>query len=174
METPLDRPWWLLPPGRVHAFWWVGVGALLLVVDYVLGPEAEMPVGYVIPVALAAWYSGRGPALALAGVVPLFRLGLIVSGAGDYDSLPTAVAITLFRGLMIAVMALWFARLARHERQVEGYVLKLEGLLPICSFCKSIRNEGGRWERLEGYISARSGADFSHGLCPDCVRTHYS
>ena len=74
---------------------------------------------------------------------------------------------------MIALMALWFARLARHERQMEGYVLKLEGLLPICSFCKSIRNEGGRWERLEAYISFRTGADFSHGQCPDCVETHY-
>lgn len=173
METPLDRPWWLLPPGHVHPFWWVGVGALLLVIDYVLGPEAEMPVGYVIPVALAAWYSGRGPALALAGAVPLFRLVLIMSGAAVYDDALVAIGITLFRGLVIALMALWFARLARHERQVEGYVLKLEGLLPICSFCKSIRNEGGRWERLEEYISARSGADFSHGLCPDCVETHY-
>ena len=146
------------------------MGALLRVIDYVLGPEAEMPVGYVIPVALATWYSGRGPR---ARAVPLFRLVLIIPGAAVHDDALLAIGITLFRGLGIDLMALWFARLARHERQVEGDVLKLEGLLPICSFCKSIRNEGGRWERLEAYISARSCADFSHGLCPDCVETHY-
>ena len=52
--------------------------------------------------------------------------------------------------------------------------MKLEGLLPICSVCKSIRNEAGKWESLEAFISERSDADFSHGLCPECLRRHYS
>ena len=70
-------------------------------------------------------------------------------------------------------LALWFHRLADHERQLHRYVDHLEGLLPICSYCKSIRNESGQWELLEDFITARSSADFSHGLCPSCLKRHY-
>jgi len=81
--------------------------------------------------------------------------------------------MTVARGIVILVMTLWFARLAEHERQLLRYVVKLEGLLPICSVCKSIRNEAGAWEPLETFISSRSDADFTHGLCPRCVAQHY-
>jgi len=49
----------------------------------------------------------------------------------------------------------------------------LSGLLPICSFCKKIRNKEGDWELLESYITARSESKFSHGLCPECREKHY-
>jgi hypothetical protein len=49
----------------------------------------------------------------------------------------------------------------------------LKGLLPICSGCKSIRNEHDEWEPMESYISKHSEVDFSHGLCPECIRTYY-
>jgi hypothetical protein len=49
----------------------------------------------------------------------------------------------------------------------------LEGILPICSFCKKIRRPDGEWEGLEVYISERSTAQFSHGLCTTCEREHY-
>jgi hypothetical protein len=48
-------------------------------------------------------------------------------------------------------------------------VNQLEGILPICSACKKIRREDSSWMVLEEYISARSEARFSHGLCPDCL-----
>ncbi len=48
-------------------------------------------------------------------------------------------------------------------------VRMLSGLLPICAGCKKIRDEQGRWQRLEAYISDHSQAQFSHGLCPDCA-----
>jgi len=50
----------------------------------------------------------------------------------------------------------------------------LSGLLPICSSCKKIRDEKGNWIRLEKYISERSDADFSHGLCLECAKKLYS
>ena len=56
---------------------------------------------------------------------------------------------------------------ARQEARI------LSGLLPICSHCKKIRARDGRWEHLESYISRHSEADFSHGLCPDCVAKYY-
>jgi GAF domain-containing protein len=44
----------------------------------------------------------------------------------------------------------------------------LKGILPICSMCHKIRSEDGYWSDLESFIQARSGAEFSHGLCPSC------
>ena len=44
----------------------------------------------------------------------------------------------------------------------------LSGIIPICAWCKKIRNDGGYWDQLEHYISEHSDADFSHGVCPDC------
>ena len=49
-----------------------------------------------------------------------------------------------------------------------GKIKKLQGLLPICSVCKKIRDDKGYWNSLETYISENSDADFSHGLCPEC------
>lgn len=49
----------------------------------------------------------------------------------------------------------------------------LRGLLPICSYCKKIRNDKGYWEQIETYISKHSEAEFSHGLCPDCSAKYY-
>jgi PAS domain S-box-containing protein len=49
----------------------------------------------------------------------------------------------------------------------------LRGLLPICAFCKDIRDESGTWQQMESYVSKRSGAQFSHGLCPACAKKHY-
>ncbi len=49
----------------------------------------------------------------------------------------------------------------------------LRGLLPICASCKRIKDENGTWEVLETYLQHHSEAEFSHGLCPDCVRRLY-
>jgi PAS domain S-box-containing protein len=53
---------------------------------------------------------------------------------------------------------------AQHARELD----QLRGLLPICSCCKNIRDEAGRWQRLEAYITERSSADFTHTYCPRC------
>jgi HAMP domain-containing protein len=44
----------------------------------------------------------------------------------------------------------------------------LSGLLPICSYCKKIRDDSGYWTQVESYISDHSGAVFTHGYCPEC------
>ena len=60
----------------------------------------------------------------------------------------------------------------RLERALKD-VKTLSGLIPICSNCKKIRNDTGYWEQVETYIRAHSDADFSHGICPDCIRKLY-
>lgn len=60
------------------------------------------------------------------------------------------------------------------ELQVALSEIKtLSGLLPICSSCKKIRDDTGYWNQIEVYIRDRSNAEFSHGICPECVQTLY-
>ena len=49
----------------------------------------------------------------------------------------------------------------------------LRGLLPICASCKKIRNDDGAWEIIESYLREHAKVEFSHGICPDCIRKLY-
>lgn len=49
----------------------------------------------------------------------------------------------------------------------------LRGTIPICSHCRKVRTEAGSWQMLESYVQARSDAEFSHGICPTCMTSHY-
>lgn len=53
-------------------------------------------------------------------------------------------------------------------------IKRLQGLLPICSHCKKIRNDKGYWEHVELYVAEHSEAEFTHGICPECMRRYYS
>jgi uncharacterized protein with PIN domain len=52
-------------------------------------------------------------------------------------------------------------------------VKRLSGLLPICASCKKIRNNRNEWQRLEIFIRENSEAQFTHSLCPDCLKRLY-
>lgn len=52
-------------------------------------------------------------------------------------------------------------------------VRQLRGIIPICASCKKIRNDEGYWQQVEEYISSRSEVEFTHGLCPDCIKKFY-
>lgn len=55
-------------------------------------------------------------------------------------------------------------RILRYATQVR----QLEELMPICSYCKKIRDDQNYWQQIEGYINQRTGSEFSHSICPDC------
>jgi len=63
--------------------------------------------------------------------------------------------------------------LIRELREALGKVKILSGLLPICSSCKKIRDDKGSWTQLEAYFARHSEAEFSHGICPECLRKLY-
>jgi hypothetical protein len=167
------RPWWLLPDGQIQPAWWVALGGAMLLIDYLTSESASFPVVYALPVILAAWYSGMWPAVALAIAVPVFRLMFLVMPNSSPGQMAAVALATAFRGVVIIFLALWFARLAEFERSLQRRMKVLEGMLPICAFCKNIRNDKGDWERMEAYISRRSEAQFSHGICPTCSDKHY-
>ena len=63
------------------------------------------------------------------------------------------------------------AILADRVRELEdalARVKQLQGLLPICSYCKKVRDDRNYWQQVEGYIEGHSDARFTHGICPEC------
>jgi CheY-like chemotaxis protein len=59
----------------------------------------------------------------------------------------------------------------RVAERIVGFatqVRQLEAFLPICGYCKKVRDDGNYWQQIESYINARTGTDFSHSICPDC------
>jgi len=75
--------------------------------------------------------------------------------------------------LVFGVLSLFMKRAIKTIYSKTRDIRILKGLLPICSFCKKIRNDEGDWEVLESYISERTESQFSHGLCPDCRIEQY-
>lgn len=58
----------------------------------------------------------------------------------------------------------------RELEESQAHIKRLQGIIPICSYCKKIRNDKNYWQRVESYIAEHTGAGvkFSHGICPDC------
>ena len=66
--------------------------------------------------------------------------------------------------------------LARQVTELQSALAQiktLRGLLPICMYCKKIRDDKQYWQQVEGYISEHSEAQFSHGICPDCYKKYF-
>jgi sigma-B regulation protein RsbU (phosphoserine phosphatase) len=61
-------------------------------------------------------------------------------------------------------------RVAERILRFATQVSQLEAFLPICGYCKKIRDDQNYWQQIEGYINARTGTDFSHSVCPDCYQ----
>jgi PAS domain S-box-containing protein len=64
-------------------------------------------------------------------------------------------------------------RLITELTEALSRIKTLSGMLPICSSCKKIRDDRGYWNQIESYIRDHSDAEFTHGLCPDCIKRLY-
>lgn len=90
----------------------------------------------------------------------------------DGSSFPIEIHGKLFpyRGKQLRVTAI---RDLTEQKKREEEIKKLQGIIPICMFCKGIRDDHGSWNQLEKYISEHSEAEFSHGICEKCMKEHY-
>jgi len=64
---------------------------------------------------------------------------------------------------------LWMRlRVADRILRFQGQVRQLESLIPICSYCKKVRDDSNLWQAVDKYLSEQTGRDLSHSICPDC------
>jgi DNA-binding response OmpR family regulator len=93
------------------------------------------------------------------------------AGADDYITKPFDQAELRARiqtGLRIVRLQLDLAAQLRDSEATLARVRQLQGLLPICMYCKKIRDDRDYWQQVEAYIAAHTEARFSHGICPCC------
>jgi PAS domain-containing protein len=64
-------------------------------------------------------------------------------------------------------------RAARELREAHDHVRALSELLPVCAWCKRMRDDGGYWQAVEQFLAQRTGAKVTHGICPDCREQHF-
>lgn len=83
----------------------------------------------------------------------------IDAGVDDFLTKPVRVREMRYR-LHVA------ERILRYTQQLK----QLESILPICGYCKKVRDDENYWDQIEGYISKHTGSKFSHSVCPDCYQ----
>ncbi len=93
------------------------------------------------------------------------------SGADDYVTKPFDRGELRARvqvGIRVLELQQALAQRVQQLEEALSRVKTLQGLLPICSYCKKIRDDRNYWQQVEGYLSEHSEIQFSHGICPDC------
>ncbi len=108
-------------------------------------------------------HSDGSPSWSRTSKIPLFdRDGTIIGLLGTYEDITEQKRIEIEREELISML-----------QKALGEISTLSGLLPICSSCKKIRDDKGYWTQLEVFISNHTEAEFTHGLCPDCLERLY-
>ncbi len=96
----------------------------------------------------------------------------LMAGANDYITKPFDTAEIEARVRVGERMVRLQRSLAARVTELEdalAEVSRLQGLLPICSYCKKIRNEANYWQQVESYLVSHSDVEFTHSVCPDCM-----
>lgn len=155
------------PAGDELALRTTVLASVLLFVAYPNRPGFQwIPWGLLVggTMAIGMW---RDAAMSRIGDVPLLIQFLL---AGVLGALVSFNRRTLEHD-MAASLDRERAAIEDKERTVAE-LRTLEGILPICSYCRKIRTDVGDWHGLEQYVQARTSAEFSHGICPACAAQH--
>ncbi|MGL4422014.1 MAG: hypothetical protein ACRCZF_15205 [Gemmataceae bacterium] len=168
---PLQYLGWSQRKWLVHL---IGLSMLLVWLDYLTGPYILFPITFIFPVTLAGWQLGRSWGITFAIVLSLSRFIFIQFWDVPEFAGWVGVMNLFIRIVVLTIFAVMMDIIAVQHRVLRMRVSALEGILPICMFCKKIRSDENTWQPIEAFISERSKAKFSHGFCQDCGRIHYA
>lgn len=155
----------LLENKRFLHMCWLLLSCAILGLDHLSGPYVRFPILFVFPVALATWFSGRITGFSYALVLPVARFLLEIE-----VSKPWSPEISGINGIIQILTLIVFVGLIDYTFRQATELRILEGLLPICSRCKKIRDAHGTWVQLEEYLTEHSEVELTHGYCPDCMK----
>jgi phosphoserine phosphatase RsbU/P len=100
----------------------------------------------------------------------------LAAGADDFIRKPYVLQELIARvrsGQRVIELERTLASRIKDLEEAFGRVNQLKRLLPICMFCKKIRDDQDYWKEIDSYLHEQTGTDFSHGICPHCMELHY-
>ena len=183
-RTPEEPMHIFSPRNRVLLFVAAVVFYLVVVTVSVMARIPSGPVVSVVPLAAAVWAFGFRVGVVVL-VLELTVRGVLYSSGILPPGVPTILVLVPMvftdTAMLLVVTALRQAqaRQAAIEEQLRakngeletalGEVKELRGMLPICAWCKGVRDVDGMWNKLEAYLAKHSRATFTHGICPQCL-----
>ena len=105
--------------------------------------------------------------IAFVWIDEIFDTPNLVFGA---ESTPINWTESIYESLIIALVG---AVILFFTSRLFQAITHLEGIVPICASCKKVRDDKGCWHQIEVYVSDKSEAEFSHGICPECAKKLY-
>jgi hypothetical protein len=143
---------------------------LVFAFDALLPLGIAVPILYVAPLAcLTLWSSSKDSHVVITAAC--ICTGLIVTGF--FLSPPRLRSLSIVNYAMTLGVMWVMTVLSVLRKKVEREVNLLRALLPICSYCKNIRNDKGSWQHIEAYIAAQNRVDLTYGMCPHCAAKEF-
>lgn len=171
--------------------WWLAaIGVICLGnTSYPAQTNLFIVVDILIPVAIYILFPiGLMIQAGLAVLFTILDLSVFVNGQSLEPGNGAFVVVAFIAAHGIGSVTCWYLHTGRRQqflqylseqrlRQKAEALLEevkaLRGILPICSYCKQIRDDDGYWHEVETYIAKHSEADFTHGICPGCMNEHF-
>ena len=183
---------------RLRQFEIIGLGYLLGLSGGILYIQASRPPGYnayaaLSVLAICAFYMASPLPLKVQAIPALLlSLGTVLLLFNSHSPLDKLSSIAVIYGvacanLIGAIVSIQSRYWKRHEfvallretrlRQQLGRAMEeirtLRGTIPICSYCKNVKNAPGEWQQIEAFLTTHTHAIFSHGICPQCYEKHF-
>jgi hypothetical protein len=162
----------------------LAIGLLLDVavgsIDFLTGVDIGVAVLYLVPISFVTWFHSKRAGYIMSVVSISTTVLSDWLGGKIYRNVPVETWNSLVHFGFFVVVAFLLARLkfelderakviGELKRALEE-IKTLSGLLPMCAWCKKIRDDGGYWKQVEQYVSEHTEAEFTHGICPDCLK----
>ena len=158
---------------------------LLLVafLDHLTGARLHFFLFYFIPIAYRAWHLGKRAALgmATASAVIWWLIDIVWIPTGDAPAIDAWNTVIRFAAFIVVALSISRTR-SEVDRQKKinieltdalSTIRQLTGILPMCVYCRRIRDEKQQWLPIERYLADHTDAQVSHGMCPQCYRVHH-
>lgn len=152
---------------------------VLGVLNFLTGYEISFSIFYLIPTAYALWQLGKDFALvtAIISAMVWFISDLATGHTFSHPLIPiwnAGVRLAFFI-VFVFLANRWKIAYEKQQQLVKDLqkafeeIKTLGGLIPICSYCKNIRDDAGYWQQVEAFVQEHSDATFTHSICPTCL-----
>ena len=154
----------------------IGIG------DYLSGVDIIFSMFYLIPVSAMTWRAGRTAGIIASSVcaicwsvVDYFGRPVFQPATASWNIAIQFVTFVVYAVVLSKVKTdIVQQRVMNEELQSAlSEVKKLSGVLPICAWCKKIRDSDGSWHQLEAFLVTHSEVDFTHSICPECKKSFF-